>query len=92
MSEVIWRKLKTIDQIILENPGCKKYSEYDYGDDIELTLTDESNGIYWTINDEMLPMFGNDEEYAFRNRTMNKIKHEESSYTHYLCRDKYWFY
>ena len=78
MSEVIWRKLKTIEQIMLENPGLENSD--DYG--IDIILIHKSKNIHWTINDEMYPMFGDNEEYAFRNR--HKSVTEYVSYTHYL--------
>lgn len=59
-NEWIMKKLKSIDQIVEENPGewyvDRRWADFD----------STSRDIKWHINDSMISKFGNEEEYYFK--------------------------
>lgn len=60
-------KLKTIEELMEENPNLYKDGE-------KITGTSKS-GCHWTINSEMRPFFGDGNYYSF-------LPHNSAYYTH----------
>ena len=73
MNHIEWYKLKSLEQIINENPFFIKTDDFGM---VQLTNDD----IEWAINEEMLAMLDNEMLYPFNRFGLN----DDASYTHEL--------
>ena len=79
-NEWIKKKLKSINQIVKENPGDWSYNSKAVAVENLSWVDFRSKELIWHINDSMIRKFGDGEEYRFRD--IEDTDADNAHYTH----------